>query len=388
MFERYPIAKDFFNQSHFRDRPDGAVAPQAAALANACYAYAANCDNLSALDGAVPRIVHKHVSLGVQAEHYPIVAECMLASIAEVLGAVATPEIVAGWTEGLGFLAQVLINLETDLRKEYASKPGGWEGYKTLVVDRKVKESSEITSFYLTNDDKSPLPDFQPGQYLSFRIPKEEFIDALGYRQSHTVVRNYSLSCKPGESYYRISVKKESQAGDLPDGLVSVYFHDKVHVGTKLEVSVPCGTFKMKDNLSPIVLIAGGVGLTPMVSMLETLMFKKQDRRKVTFIQCARSSEVHAMKEHIDNLTVENSSILSSHVFYSNQQTENSFKKTESHTGRLTKDALQRIIMHPEKCEFYMCGPPAFIKAQQDNLAPLGVPMEQIDYETFGPLAP
>lgn len=383
MFERYPVAKDFFNQSHHRPGAGQLVGPQPAALANACYAYAANCDNLGVLDAAVKLMVHKHVSFNVKEEHYPIVSECMLAAIGEVLGEAATPEIVTGWTEGLDFLSNLLIGLEKDLAEELASKPGGWHDYKILIVDRKVIESPEITSFYLTNIDKSPLPEFQPGQYLSFQIPEEELEG-----QTHRVVRNYSLSCKSGENYYRISVKKESMPGDIPNGLVSNFFHDKVDVGTQLKVTMPCGTFKLKeDQTRNIVLIAGGVGLTPMLSMLETVMANKGDLRKVTFIQCARSADMYAMKDHIDNLTVENSTRLSSHVFYSNQQTGGtSLKKTIPH-GRLTKEDLQSVLNNPENCEFYLCGPPPFIHTLQEYLQSFGVNNENIDYECFGPLA-
>ena len=109
---------------------------------------------------------------------------------------------------------------------------GGWEGFKNLKIAKKEAESSEITSFYLVDPAGGPLPDFQPGQFLSFRIPAGTI---AGW--DHDIVRNYSLSSRPGQNFYRISVKREA-GSQAPPGVVSNYFHDQVKVGDEVLVSV------------------------------------------------------------------------------------------------------------------------------------------------------
>lgn len=357
-------------------------------MANAIIAYASNADNLSALDEGIALMAHKHVSFNIVPEQYPIVGECILEAIKDVLGNSATDEIMKAWTEGYQFLAQLLIDIEDKLKRENAAKKGGWHGYKTLVVTKKIQESNDIMSFHLQSNDGKPMPEFKPGQYLSFRIPNG---DLPGF--DHDIVRNYSLSSAPGINYYRVSIKKETSTDMIhPDGIVSNYFHDKVNVGTEVQVGMPCGSFVLKENSNhPIVLIAGGVGLTPMVSMLDSLLAKPNDHRKVVFIQCAKNPESHAMRDHVDTVSNPSSSNkkITSHVFYTNDDSGSTLpplKYTKVYHNRLTAATLKEVVPSPVKNnEFYFCGPPFFLGYVRTMLLELDVPKSQVNYEYFGP---
>lgn len=229
MFSNNPEVKTLFNPAH------QAAGLQQKALAGAICAYAANIDNLDALGGAVELIAQKHASLHIEAKDYPIVGMNLLASIKDVLGDAATDDIVNAWEEAYGFLAEILIGREQQIYTEQKSQPGGWEGFKEFTIVKKVPESSIITSFYLSPNDCSELPSFKPGQYITVRVPGQS-----GY----TTMRNYSLSNKPGEKLFRISVKREDGLKqDDPKGYVSNYLHNNLDTDSILEVGPPCGEF-------------------------------------------------------------------------------------------------------------------------------------------------
>ena len=148
--------------------------------------------------------------------------------------------------------------------QQAANEAGGWSGYRNFVIDRKLEESSVITSFYLVPQDGGEISAYQPGQYITLRVKPE------GEAYYHN--RHYSLSSAPGQPYYRITVKREDELEGKPAGVVSTWSHHHAEVGTVLEVTAPAGSFTLDtDSDLPLVLISGGVGLTPMVAMLETV---------------------------------------------------------------------------------------------------------------------
>jgi nitric oxide dioxygenase len=369
MFSEFPEVQNLFNMSHHRvagatkgGAPPG-VSRQATSLANAVIGFAANCDQLGNLGGAVPRMVHKHVSLDIRAKHYPIVGGCLLRAIKIVLGDATTDEIVDAWKEAYWFLADLLIQAEDNMRDELEQLPGGWAGFRELRVARKVKESDEVTSFYLESADPSKgLLTFQPGQFLSLKF------DNL--QKGRSIVRNYSVSSAPGQSFYRISVKKESgnTANDTPAGVVSSHLHNDVKVGSILHVGVPCGHFYLQPSTKPIVFLSGGVGFTPLLSMLESLVASKISKQPVVFVQYARSPNVRAFGEHIESIAKQND-FVTAHTMY----------------GKFDVNQLEKLL--PSKdCDFYFCGPAGFMTAVFKSLnKQWAVPAAQLHYEYFGP---
>ena len=151
-----PSLKEIFNTSNqFHQH-------QPRALAAAVYAYACHIDDLSTLGSTVELIANKHASLYVQPEQYVVVGKYLLAAMKEVLGDALTPELLEAWRAAYGQLADILIKKEDDLYKH----THGWTDWRDFRIKRKVKESEEITSFYLEPVDESfkPLSRFLPGQ--------------------------------------------------------------------------------------------------------------------------------------------------------------------------------------------------------------------------------
>lgn len=356
MFERYPWVKDYFNEAHQRQ------GTQAQALANAVIAYAANLDRLEALGDAVSLIVQKHVSLNIQPEHYPIVGECLLAAIKEVLGDAATDEVLGAWGEAYGQLADIFIGAEEQRYQQNEQKPGGWRGERSFRVERKEKESDVITSFYLVPADGGALIDFIPGQFTCVVVN----IDGRIRR------RNYSLSDRPGVGHYRISVKREAE------GHVSNYLHEQVEIGDEVMLTAPSGDFVLNQQKRPLVLLTGGVGITPAISMLQPAL---ESGRDVHFLHGAMNSRHHAFREHVNALAEQHDN-LSIRYVYSDPLPED-----EAHgTGFFDRDKLSEMLPSGPDVDVYFLGPKPFMQNCRKLLSELGVPEENQRYEFFGPL--
>jgi nitric oxide dioxygenase len=356
MFERYPEVRAYFNQAH------QAQGSQRRALANAVVAYASNLDRLEALGDAVALIVHKHASLNIQPQHYPIVGECLLAAVREVLGEAASDEVLAAWGEAYQQLADLLIEAEETVYRENAHKKGGWRGEREFRLVKKVRESEVITSFHLVPADGGALPDFTPGQYTTLILS----IDG------QTVRRNYSLSSRPGEPFLRVSIKRE------PGGLVSNYLHDQLREGDSLRLTPPCGHFTLRDNGKPIVMLSGGVGLTPLMSMLPVAL---EQSREVHFLHGSLNSRTHAFRADIEAYRGQYPG-LRVHYCYSAPLPED----RGIANGFFDRARLAHLLPEGDNFEVYLLGPRPFMQLAYRSLLELGVTRERIHFEFFGPL--
>jgi hypothetical protein len=205
--------------------------------------YAENIANPSVLASAVNQIGHKHVSLNIQPAQYLLVGNHLIASIKEVLGDAATPEIIDAWEVAYSQLAELMSGHEASLYKKQVAQPHGWIGWRSFKVGKKVSESIEITSFYLYPIDGEKVPPHIPGQYISAQL----FLPGLHLKQA----RQYSISSVPNDEYYRISVKREKGVDIDADGLISNYFHDFIKEGDLIMVhdySDDLDTFKNEIN--------------------------------------------------------------------------------------------------------------------------------------------
>jgi nitric oxide dioxygenase len=367
MFQHHPDLKNIFNMGN------QANGRQKSALANAVLAYAENIDDPSVLIGVLKGIGTKHRSLNIQPEQYKIVGTQLIASIAEVVGEAATPEILEAWTAAYYELAQIMIDLEKELYQENAVKPGSWNGWRNFVIKKITDESSEIKSFYLYPEDGKEITNFYPGQFISVHI----FVPELGLLQP----RQYSLSSAFNPEFYRISVKKEIGIGSNPSGLVSKTLHSKSE-GDVISISAPAGLFHLeKDSENPLVLISGGVGLTPMLSMLETNLNAIQNKKTVWVHGC-RNESVHAFKDQIDALQQE-AKWLETFTFYDSLDNPED-DSNQIIEGRVDLHKCKEAILL-DNARFYICGPEVFIKAQYEALINLNVHQENIFYEEFGP---
>ena len=362
LFSNHPELKNVFNQSNQKQ------GRQQTALANAVYAAAANIDNLGAIIPVVKQIGTKHRALGIKAEHYPIVGENLLQAIKDVLGDAATDEIINAWAEAYGVIADAFIGIEAEMYKEAKEQPGGWDGFRNFIVAKKIKESDVITSFYLKPEDGQSIASYKAGQYLTVKVMPE----GNEYRQ----LRHYSISDAPGKDYYRISVKREDK------GVVSRYLHENIQEGDVLQLSAPAGDFNLQQKEIPAVLISGGVGLTPMVSMLKTIV-EQQPEREVTFIHGALNSSVHALKEEIVQLSNKNPKV-KSFVAYSEPTDQDIEAKCFDKKGFIDLPWLKTILAN-NQADFYFCGPLPFMQVIYCALKEWEVSEENIHFEFFGP---
>lgn len=276
---------------------------------------------------------------------------------------------------------------------ETTDQIGRWQGTRTFVVEKKAAESKTVTSFILRPEDGGPLAAYKPGQFLGFRL------DIPG--QSKPVARTYTISDSPssasrgggsqgGGASYRLSIKREPAPKDRPDlpaGLSSNYFHDHVEVGTALEVMAPSGDFFLHEDedgagAGPVVLLSGGVGLTPMISMLNHIV-DQGSGRPVWFIHGVQNGDEHAFGAHVRGLAVAHENV-GAHIVYTEPGPGDVQGRDYDAEGFITLPMLESLLEGPD-ADFYLCGPPPFMKALFNALLGWGVGESRIYYEFFGP---
>jgi len=245
-----------------------------------------------------------------------------------------------------------------------------WEAVRELRVVGKEQESEDVTSFFLEARDRSPLPGFVAGQYLpiELEIPGQE----------GPVVRTYSLSSRPDDSRYRISVKRH------PLGLASRDLHDRVEVGHFISARAARGEFVLDaSSTRPVVLVSAGVGLTPLVSMLHVLA--PGSERSVWFVHCARDGNHHSLRREVQQLA-DRAPNVQVHVAYSRPRPEDVAGRDFQSAGRIDATLLEKL-MPGLVADFYVCGPTGFMAKIQEQLEARGVSSERIHSESFGPAA-
>lgn len=367
MFAHNPEVAPFFNPAN------QTIGKQQRALAGAIAAYAANIDNLEVLGGAVELIAQKHASLMIKPEHYPIVGVNLLASIREVLGEAANDDIIDAWAKAYGFLADILIGRERQIYQENAKKPGGWEGFKTFRVIRKEKESTIIASLYLAAADGAPLPTFKPGQYITVRATTPD---------GTTTMRNYSLSDRPKKEWFRISVKRESPPlADTPAGYVSNLLHDQIEVGDTIEIGPPCGEFFLdlgNRHDRPLVLLAAGVGITPIMSILLSAL-ESMPGRRIVLVHAALNEDVQAFRTTLETLAARHPAL---QVFH--RYSDTGSRSGNASTGLVTSDYLEGLLPGRD-ADYFFCGPQVFMVSIYHDLLKWGIPASQVHFEFFGP---
>jgi len=361
MFSHNPELKDVFNMTHQR------TGGQPAALFNAIAAYATHIDNLEVLTSAVMRIAHKHTSFNIQPNQYDIVGHHLLETLRELAPEAFTKDVEEAWAAAYTQLAGIFIKVEADLYAERAAQQGGWKDFRCFRVASKTPESDLVTSFVFEPVDGGAVIDYQPGQYLGVKLhPKGNEFDEI---------RQYSLSTTPNGKNYRISVKREG-AGDIA-GVMSSYLHDHLNVGDEIEAMPPAGDFVFQDKQKPVVLISGGVGLTPMQAMLDTLA-KQQYSHPVSYLHACAHQGQHSFKEHVNSLKKQLN--LSVHTWYEQADSE----EEGLTNGMMQLDAIKDSLPLTNG-EFYLCGPVGFMMFVKQQLLTLGVEADRIHYELFGP---
>ena len=261
---------------------------------------------------------------------------------------------------------------EADAIEQTEQRRDEWQRYRVVDIEQ---ESSVIKSFFLQPDRQAGSEQqltFQAGQYLTIKAiinGKEQ-------------IRTYTISSAPEDDYFRISVKRE------PDGLFSRYLHEQVMPGHTLAIKAPQGEFTFDTEIKrPAVLIAGGVGITPMVSMARHALIeavRTRTPRPVILINAARNNSERAFFNELKTLSHNSSGFIQS--YWALEQPESMLKggKDYHHHGRINKAMIQTLLPLDDY-DCYLCGPAPFMQALYDLLIELGVNDEHIFAEAFGP---
>jgi ferredoxin-NADP reductase len=281
--------------------------------------------------------------------------------------------------------AELEVAVNPDAAPAVKQASAAWPGYRTFCVERKTLEDTtqQVCSFYLVPEDGKPLAPFLPGQFLTFQL---DIPAPAGETQA--VIRCYSLSDAPQSDRYRISVKRApAPAGShFCAGVSSNYFHDHVDVGSRLQVRAPAGHFYLDRSDSPVVLIGGGIGITPMLSMLNWCL-TEQPGREVWLFYGVRNKAELVMQSQLQTLAAQHPGF-HLHLCLSDPQADDLDERQSApahiHHSRVDVTLLRRLL--PLKpYHYYICGPTPMLLSLVPALEDWGVPDGRIHFEAFGP---
>jgi uncharacterized protein len=248
-----------------------------------------------------------------------------------------------------------------------------WKNWRNFVVIRKVKESEEITSFYLKPEDNGEIPNFKPGQFLTIKL------DIPGQKQP--VIRTYSLSdYSDACEYYRLSIKREPapKGLEVSPGIASNFMHDQIREGSIIPAKPPNGKFVLDVSKSlPAVLISNGVGITPMLSMAKATS-RINPNRQILFLHGARDGKFHAFRDELTALAQQNPN-LRVHFCYSRPKPED--EGYYHSVGYINTDLIKELVN--QEAEYFLCGSPPFLQSIREGLKQWGVPESRVLFESF-----
>ncbi|PRC44581.1 hemin transporter, partial [Mycobacterium sp. ITM-2017-0098] len=349
------------------NRGNQAQGAQQRALAAAIATFATHL-----VDPALPhpadllsRIGHKHASLGVTADQYPIVHEHLFGAIVAVLGAdTVTPDVAAAWDRVYWIMADTLIALERDLYGAVGVADG--DVFRRAQVVSRVDDPSG-TVLVTVRPSGQPFGDFLPGQYVSVGVTLQD-----GARQ----LRQYSLVNAPTDGELTFAVKPVAAVADHPAGEVSSWIAANLCVGDTIDVTVPFGDLPAPAAGTPLVLISAGIGITPMIGILEYLAASAPDT-PVHVLHADRSDQVHPLRERQLELTAALPDARLD-VWYEDGLTAGT---PDAHAGLIDLGA----VALPEDAQVYLCGNNGFVQAVRAQLADRGVAGERVHCELFSP---
>jgi ferredoxin-NADP reductase len=309
----------------------------------------------------------------------------------ELLGLIAAA-LLAQLVVGIGVAVRRRPEASVTPKADAASGNGArsesaWLGWREFRVAQRAFEdpAQSQCSFYLQPVDGQPVPAFRPGQFLTFTLDVATPA-AQGAVAARAITRCYSLSDRPDPAHYRVTIKRVPPPVDHPEyapGLSSSHFHDHVQVGDILRVKAPAGHFCIDpDPAVPVVLVGGGIGITPMISMLRWCI-ARQPQRVVHFYYGLRNRREHAFKQQLEEIAASHPAVRLN-VVYSRPGESDHRGRDYQHAGRVDIDLLRRTLPHGRH-QFYVCGPPAMMESLVPALASWGVPQADIHYEAFGP---
>ena len=359
----------------FADRPEllgvfnlanQATGEQSRALAASVVAYA-----VQLIDPAAPpfghvmtRIAHKHISLGIRPEQYTIVGHHLLAAVGEVLGDSVTPEVADAWSEVYWLFATQLIAEEARLYARAGIDPT--TPTRPYRVARRIEETEDVVSLVLEPADGQPVPEIEPGQYVSL------FVDLPGGDRQP---RQYTVSSTAVGTRLQVTVRKVHGTNGTPAGRVSSYLHDHVLTGNIVDVSAPAGDLVVPSSDSPLLLATAGAGITTVLPIVEHIA-RTQPQRPVIVAHADRTASDHALRAT---------------VLHAGRQIDDfahyTWYETVAGDDHRSRSGLMDLtdVPLPNDVHVFTCGPLPFMRQVRNSLLRRGVPADHIRYEVFGP---
>ena len=334
MFNDHPELLDIFNETNQK------LGHQQTALAMTVLAAAKNLENLETLLPQVIQISHKHRALQIQPEHYPIVGKYLIGAIKQVLGELATDEIINAWIEAYDEIASVFIQIEHGMYEQAM-----WQDFALFTVVEKTAVATDIAAFtVIPADDNQNIEldklNLTAGQYITVKTdPKNS---------EHLALRHYSLYSASTNKGIQFAVKRDNC--NEHRGLVSNYLHDHLQTGETILLSAPAGDFAlnkelMTQNEIPLILISAGVGVTPILSMLEAQIITNPERPIIWAYAC-QHKEHHAFYEKTNKL-LDSVTNIQKHIFYFDD-------------GQMLDEAW--LVNLPKPADTYVCGSMVFME--------------------------
>lgn len=355
MFAEHPELLDIFNETNQK------LGRQQTALATTVLAAAKHLEHLAVLMPQVTEIGHKHRALQILPEHYPIVGKHLLGAIKQVLGDAANDDIIEAWREAYDEIAEVFISVEQKMYEDAM-----WQGFAPFKVTDKTLVSEDIAAFSVVPvDDTIELNklNLTAGQYITVKTdPKDS---------PHLALRHYSLCSTTTDNGIQFAVRRDNRNDH--QGLVSNYLHDSVEVGDTILLSAPAGDFALEKDLIeqndvPLVLISAGVGVTPVLAMLETQVAQNPNRPIVWAYAC-QNADNHAFRARVDKL-LNAATTVERHIFYFESK-------------QILDEAW--LAQLPNPADIYVCGSMPFMESMIDGLMALEHGSDFVHYEPFGP---
>lgn len=355
MFNQHPELLDIFNETNQK------LGRQQTALAMTVLAAAKHLDKLAVLLPQVTQISHKHRALQILPEHYPIVGHHLIGAIKEVLGEAANDDIIDAWTEAYDEIADVFIQLEKTMYEQEM-----WEGFAPFTITEKVEAATDIAAFTVVpvNDDidLSKLS-LSAGQYITVKTDPED--------SDHIALRHYSLYSATSDKGIQFAVRRDNRNEHY--GLVSNHLHDDLDVGDTILLSAPAGDFELNQDLIqqndiPLVLVSAGVGVTPILSMLEAQV-TANPKRPIVWVYACQNKDHHAFDSKVNELLAAAENV-EKHIFY-------------FESGQILDEAWLANL--PKPADIYVCGSMMFMESIIDGLMDLDHGVDSVHYEPFGP---
>ena len=348
LFENHPELLNYFNQTNQK------TGTQPLALANIVYFAAENIDHLDKLQLSLDIIAHKHRAITVQPCHYPIVGKYMLQAIKEFLGDKATTDILDAWSNAYTIIANCLIQREKQLYDLLGDQPDDKDFLPFTIVSKEKTAEGPIYSIGIRRSDGKPLLAYQPGQYITLRLK----INGIFHNRHYGLVRPFN------QQIYRIAIRQIVDCE--PKGMFTDEFLTNYHVGDTVWASLPAGSFPIVENAKHHLFIAGGVGISVISTLVESLYNQgKSDR--VTLIRCV-SSNAHA-------------------AYF--QRMKICVPEQQLHLVTQARQILKQILqanVRPNETEVYLCGPPQFMKTVENYLEECHLTSDHIHMNSFRPL--